>query len=162
MVGRTNSQNHWYAAGGSVPSSMSVAAPVNVIVSPKRKKVCGVSGGAVIATSGGFPTAIRIGFDVVRFSPSETSSTAEYTPLDAYTCVTFCPNASSPSPKIQRYVSGPSSSVAWPEKSTESGARPVVGVAVACVMTGVWLPTKAKRRRSPSPWLAALPAMVSQ
>ena len=61
-------------ASQSAPSSMSVALPLNEMVSPARKVEPAV--GVVIVAWGPFPAAIAIGAEMVWLVPSDTVSRA--------------------------------------------------------------------------------------
>ncbi len=67
-----------YALAGSVPSSGSVASPLNEITSPALNVF--PSCGERIVAVGALPTLIEIGVDSVELTPSETVNRAVYWP----------------------------------------------------------------------------------
>ncbi len=69
---------HVNALAGSVPSSVSVASPLNEITSPAANVAPSV--GARIVGVGTLPTLIVIGVALVDWTPSDTVSRAVYRP----------------------------------------------------------------------------------
>ena len=116
------------ALAGSVPSSASVAPPLNEITSPARKLT--PSWGVRIVAVGAPPTLIVIGAASTVLTPSETESLAVYWPAWVYTCDGFGGGRRSAVAERPRIGEWPPSGSADPalEKFTVSGFGPARGV----------------------------------